>query len=476
MRVYISYLTSQLPRTEILSTGTQIAFKSKVGFGYRFYFREAKLRYLFSGASHLGVLKESLKMFLVDLRLNPVATLTFLFRLNFIELEHEDDLSILHSIAANGHRSWISRQAILGGVRDVVVDECIDYDYSRRALETSMRIWSTSITPHIELGKIPVSKNIKTSIVSLNRITNGPLRGLLEVQNARVLHGCTIVEGSSVQPLDRSQLGTLGHWPSSAPVKTPLGFVILEGTVTRKLSEAIFVGHSQSWYHFIVDILPRYLEIPNNLKHLQVILPKNVYENLLEILRSCGFTKFTHVSPFEGILIEKLHTFVDQNEFINIETKPQIDRLLRLREVLTQIDSSWSKPEKRINKLLIVRPKNVFRKIENMPEIISYLETLGFKSVSPELLSFKQQKELFQNADVIVGESGAALTSLIFCKPSTKVYEIHNHGKNNSNFWRHFSENLGLSHVEIYSKERRRLGTQSRLYLDKQELSLILSN
>ena len=42
----------------------------------------------------------------------------------------------------------------------------------------------------------------------------------------------------------------------------------------------------------------------------------------------------------------------------------------------------------------------------------------------PELLSFKNQINLFENSSVIMGAHGASLANIIFCKPRTKIIEI----------------------------------------------------
>jgi capsular polysaccharide biosynthesis protein len=50
--------------------------------------------------------------------------------------------------------------------------------------------------------------------------------------------------------------------------------------------------------------------------------------------------------------------------------------------------------------------------------------TLGFEVVALSKLSFMDQAQLFYTSDVIVGEHGAGLANLVFCRKGTKIIEI----------------------------------------------------
>ncbi|MCX6823038.1 MAG: glycosyltransferase family 61 protein [candidate division SR1 bacterium] len=81
------------------------------------------------------------------------------------------------------------------------------------------------------------------------------------------------------------------------------------------------------------------------------------------------------------------------------------------------------KPKKTGKRLYISRITN--RKVINDEEISSYLHKFGFiKYDSLDNLSIKEQAELFNSAEIIIGIHGAALTNAVFCKEGTKIIEI----------------------------------------------------
>jgi capsular polysaccharide biosynthesis protein/Flp pilus assembly protein TadD len=57
----------------------------------------------------------------------------------------------------------------------------------------------------------------------------------------------------------------------------------------------------------------------------------------------------------------------------------------------------------------------------NGPELEAGLAELGIESVRPELLGLEQQIQLFAGAELVVAESGAALTNLLFCPAGARV-------------------------------------------------------
>jgi capsular polysaccharide biosynthesis protein len=56
------------------------------------------------------------------------------------------------------------------------------------------------------------------------------------------------------------------------------------------------------------------------------------------------------------------------------------------------------------------------RPIQNAIDIQKTLADIGFVAIDPELLSVESQINIFENAEIMVAEEGAALTNLIFAK------------------------------------------------------------
>ncbi len=64
------------------------------------------------------------------------------------------------------------------------------------------------------------------------------------------------------------------------------------------------------------------------------------------------------------------------------------------------------------------------RRLRNREAVEAAMTELGFLVVRPDLLSFAEQAAIIGGADFVVGESGAAMANIGFCRPGTKVLEL----------------------------------------------------
>jgi capsular polysaccharide biosynthesis protein len=71
-----------------------------------------------------------------------------------------------------------------------------------------------------------------------------------------------------------------------------------------------------------------------------------------------------------------------------------------------------------------IKDRQFARKMENEEVLISALTQQGFTIIFPEQLSVAEQIEIFSQAKVIVGESGAGMANIIFASPGCNIIEI----------------------------------------------------
>ena len=227
---------------------------------------------------------------------------------------------------------------------------------------------------------------------------------------------------------------------------------MLESWKSKSIEEAIFVGTSQNWFHFIIEYLPRYLSIPNHLRSTQTIIPKQTHKQIIELLGIIGFDKLIETDTFETVHVGKLTTILDYR-FSHSFVFPAINNeLLKLQTFFSQIVTP-DNARKSSDRILIMRPSATFRKMKNSAQLISVLSKFGFEAIYPEKLSFLQQVQYFRNAKIIVGQSGAALTSILFCSQQSRIIELGSWDKLNQQFfWRSFAEVLGLNITSICAK------------------------
>ncbi len=88
------------------------------------------------------------------------------------------------------------------------------------------------------------------------------------------------------------------------------------------------------------------------------------------------------------------------------------------------------------------------RSIPNLSDVASALADLGTVTVCGlERATLAEQVQVFQAADIVVAQHGAALANLVWCRPGTGVVQIDPTGK--GFYFSRLSQTLGCEHVRI---------------------------
>lgn len=92
------------------------------------------------------------------------------------------------------------------------------------------------------------------------------------------------------------------------------------------------------------------------------------------------------------------------------------------------------------------------RIIHNHNEIKKVLEKKygnDFLNIVLDRLSIFDQFDLFYNAEIIIGQHGAGLTNIYFCKNNVKIIEITPKYNNNNNWFKNLSQFLEYNYINI---------------------------
>lgn len=179
--------------------------------------------------------------------------------------------------------------------------------------------------------------------------------------------------------------------------------------------EGIWTSASNTpyFYHFLIEDIARIARINEVFPHIKVAIRSNQEKWKYELLEYFGFA---------------YQVFKERNlNFQNYVTSKggEHQNSTGIEALRRSVFSHNNQAEK--SKVLITR-RGLARENTSLEDAIAnHLTGKGFKLVSPELLSVKDQIEIFSNATKIVGIHGGALTNIIWCKPGTQIIEIQNH-------------------------------------------------
>jgi capsular polysaccharide biosynthesis protein len=206
---------------------------------------------------------------------------------------------------------------------------------------------------------------------------------------------------------------------------------------THLISEGFFLAGlgSFNWYHWLIEILPKVIFFEQSgTKTLLVDESVAKYNSMLDSLKillkelDCNLVL---LSKEKNYYVEKLFYVGSINylpfNVLNNRTL-NLDDFFYHPEILNKLRGDLIKKDKtRLidkchNKIYLDRKNH--RVPNNHDEFISKLVELGFSIISVEKLDFFEQVELFQNARLIIGITGAGFTNLLFANKETTAYCI----------------------------------------------------
>lgn len=213
------------------------------------------------------------------------------------------------------------------------------------------------------------------------------------------------------------------------------------------LKEAVWITDtwSGSFFHWMMDALPRLLAYQITHKRITLLLPQNL-------------SQMSHVlESLEAFEIEEIHftgslTFCETLH-IPTHTAPSGNYnealILHLSDFLSNHFTSTVTSKNSPELLYISRSKAKRRKIANENECTALLKQLGFEIVCLEDLTLRQQANLCRNAKVLVANHGAGLTNMLFMRARTKVVELRKEGDNSNNCFYALASALGIDYFYL---------------------------
>jgi capsular polysaccharide biosynthesis protein len=213
-------------------------------------------------------------------------------------------------------------------------------------------------------------------------------------------------------------------------VSRPMGKTIGEADIFKKVTlpishyidatvVVISTYEGNGFFHWMFDVLPRINIIKKSGYDFDYILVNDIHFKFQEeTLRLLGvLDKIITLSPNKCIQANKLLVPSFPGNTGNMP-KWACEFLYMLFTPFCEVTNSNKK------RLYISRSKTNRRRVLNETEVISILEPLGFEVVFSEEITFKEQINLFCNAEVIVAPHGAGLSNLVFCQKKTRILEL----------------------------------------------------
>ena len=227
--------------------------------------------------------------------------------------------------------------------------------------------------------------------------------------------------------------------------------------------EAIFLGGTKNWMHFVIEDLPRIIkfdlmEIPIS---APIIISEDLGTQINQSIQKLTNRELIIARPFEVIPVARLHYLEFANPLMaTMSGNKEAARQLFDSGVLDCAKKKFGQVDVKLftvsDKVLIRREKNLFRPLINGDKLQRTLEEkYGFYTVYLGDKNLREVMATFRDASVVVGEYGAGLANMIFMMNGGLVVEIRGGLEKDADEYRALGEALGHKYRVVYGKNRK---------------------
>lgn len=237
---------------------------------------------------------------------------------------------------------------------------------------------------------------------------------------------------------------------------------------SKTVSRSIYVGTSTNWFHFMVELAVRIIELPETLRNgTPIVIEKGSHKNIVRVCELMTGVPPIQLAIGEAVNVEKLFIV---REFGVGNPIDAIQRSQILKDFKDQIIRKiQSSDVNEFKKIYLRRPRNLYRPLQNENQVARTLHEEGFVSIYPEEYPLDNFIKIMQSAEYVVAESGAAITNLMFAQQGTKFLEILP-AIAIIDFWKNYVEIFGIKYSVVQGKTDR-IGSKGYAY-DGYKISL----
>jgi predicted O-linked N-acetylglucosamine transferase (SPINDLY family) len=219
------------------------------------------------------------------------------------------------------------------------------------------------------------------------------------------------------------------------------------------IAEGIFAcgTYSRNYFHFLHEVLPRALLAAEGAPDGVPVLtdddmPVQHYQALALFLPDRPVLRLARqrsyrVDRLHAASMPNLHHDAFGSEVVPVSQLRFHPEVVRRVAALARAFDGAEGPER----VFLWREASV-RRLENQADLAARLAERGFATVNMGELSFAEQLRHMAAARVVVGQSGAHLANIAFCRPGTQVYALFSNAPGtNYGLWSRLGAAVGVS-------------------------------
>jgi hypothetical protein len=311
---------------------------------------------------------------------------------------------------------WISRTAVVSGVVPNCESEEIDWNLVRGSNDFLMMI--------LKLKSRQNDKFFAPQLgLQLNHSGVEPIAKaeIYRFEGVKLVHSRNVLQDKELLFPALTSKSTFAGWPTFDPYYHDDRLLLIPPKFLSFYDSGIFFRFKNNWFHFLIEAMSSLVKFESQLRNQRIILPKGTFPQIIEALQLFSPASFIYTSYLEEINFAHLSVIDIDNTAIKAfwEREAELHQLRRFINAKIQYKNNQS-----FEKIYIKRSANLFRNLINRDSVENHLSALGYACLDLGETAFADQVSIIRNASVIVAETGAALTNVVFANQNCHVIEL----------------------------------------------------
>jgi capsular polysaccharide biosynthesis protein len=262
-----------------------------------------------------------------------------------------------------------------------------------------------------------------------------PATDWLHLDDATVQDGGTVLADGALIVYEESADPRLdfvaGQWETvyGSSQHPEAALVRLKEPAADLIDEGILIaGRSDSnWYHWLIEYLPRVTMIePTVDQAVPLLITARTPASGLAALRAITDRPLVTIDPSALQRVRRLHVAAPPVQILDTTRVPWADGVRLNPEPLRALRSAWGLTDAPVvdGRRVFLSRKSAHRGLLNEAELVETATAAGLEVVEPGTMTFEDQLELFSNASLVVGASGAVMANYLMMSRGSRVIAL----------------------------------------------------
>jgi capsular polysaccharide biosynthesis protein len=263
-----------------------------------------------------------------------------------------------------------------------------------------------------------------------------PPKGWLALEDVELLSGCLILRDDAIECYEYAAdpiwdfVSGLWHTQFGSQHRRDSALISRCSAKQIGLGEAILIGgrNDANYYHFLIEYLPRVLEIPDSIsREIPIVISKRVPDTGLEALRLMTKRKVIILDPDNEYRFSKIYVASPVAQVLDTSKVLWPDGLFMRTSALEAFRYkclTLAGAPKGLTGRIFIKRSSGHRLIKNEKKLEAIAESEGLRVIDISKLSWVDQVNLFATAELVVGAGGAVMANFLFLPERARVLSL----------------------------------------------------